>query len=282
LDEFPTITSCIHLAGLKAVGESISHPLRYYDTNVTGTLTVLGALKTYGIYKFVFSSSATVYGEPERLPLVESARLRATNAYGRSKLFTEGILRDVQISDPAWQMIILRYFNPVGAHPSGTIGEDPRGIPSNLMPYLTQVCVGRRDAVPIFGDDYDTLDGTCVRDYIHVVDLARGHVAALQKLYNPEPVGCRSINLGTGQGVSVLELIEGMRDATGTTVPSHRAMRRKGDIASMYADVSLAESFLGWTATLGVKDMCQDAWRWQSNNPLGYTTADKRMEGLCP
>jgi UDP-glucose 4-epimerase len=274
LDEFPQITSCIHFAGLKAVGESVTDPLSYYDTNVIGTINLLKILQTRGIHKFVFSSSATVYGEPEMLPLVENARLQATNPYGRTKLVIEEILRDLHASDSTWQVLLLRYFNPIGAHSSGEIGEDPQGIPGNLMPYIAQVCVGRRDKVSVFGDDYPTRDGTGVRDYIHVVDLAKGHVAALQKLYDSENIGCRAINLGTGRGISVLELIQGMRVATGTAVPYDMVMRRPGDVAVVYADVTLAESFLGWTARRGITDMCSDTWRWQSQNPCGYRSTD--------
>jgi len=270
LDEFPDITSCVHFAGLKAVGESVSKPLSYYDCNIGGTVNLLELLSDRGIKKFVFSSSATVYGEPEMLPLIETARLQATNPYGRTKLFIEEILRDCHASDPEWSTLILRYFNPIGAHPSGKIGEDPQGIPNNLMPYIAQVCVGRRDKLSVFGNDYDTPDGTGVRDYIHVVDLAKGHVAALDKLYATPDLGCRAVNLGTGQGVSVLELVDGMGKATGKPVPYEFAPRRPGDVATVYADPTLAKDLLGWTAELGVDAMCEDTWRWQSNNPYGY------------
>jgi UDP-glucose 4-epimerase len=274
LDEFKDIDSCVHFAGLKAVGESVSKPLAYYDCNVGGTVSLLEELGARGIKKFVFSSSATVYGEPEMLPLKELARLQATNPYGRTKLFIEEILRDVHASDADWDILILRYFNPIGAHPSGRIGEDPQGIPNNLMPFIAQVCVGRREKLSVFGNDYETKDGTGVRDYIHVVDLAKGHVAALDKLYGGEPVGCEAINLGTGQGVSVLELVEGMGKATGKPVPYVIAPRRPGDVAEVYADPTLAESFLKWKATLGVAEMCRDTWNWQSNNPYGYQIKD--------
>ena len=237
------------------------------------------------VTKFVFSSSATVYGEPEMLPLTESARLSATNPYGRTKLFIEEILRDLHASDHAWQTLILRYFNPIGAHPSGLMGEDPQGIPNNLMPYIAQVCVGRRDKLSVFGNDYDTPDGTGVRDYIHVVDLAKGHVAALDKLYQAddaveggEPIGCRAVNLGTGRGVSVLELVEGMGRATGKPVPYEIGPRRPGDVATVYADPSTAESLLGWKAELGVDEMCEDTWRWQSNNPYGYQVEEELVQ----
>jgi|UPI000581A2FA UDP-glucose 4-epimerase len=269
LDEFPNISSCIHFAGLKAVGESVSKPLMYYDCNVGGTVQLLEQLNNKGIKNFVFSSSATVYGEPEMLPLVETARLQATNPYGRTKLFIEEILRDCHASDDSWNTLILRYFNPIGAHPSGKIGEDPQGIPNNLMPFVAQVCVGRREKLSVFGDDYDTPDGTGVRDYIHVVDLAKGHVAALEKLYSDQ-VGCRAVNLGTGQGVSVLELVKGMGKATGKAVPYEISPRRPGDVATVYADASLAQELLGWKAELGVDAMCEDTWRWQSTNPNGY------------
>lgn len=246
LKEFPDISSCIHFAGLKAVGESVAKPLEYYDCNIGGTANLLQILTDHQVKKFVFSSSATVYGDPEQLPVTESARLSATNPYGRTKLFIEEILRDCHASDDSWQTLILRYFNPIGAHPSGKIGEDPQGIPNNLMPFIAQVCVGRRDKLSVFGDDYDTPDGTGVRDYIHVVDLARGHVAALDRLYQTggEPVGCQAVNLGTGQGVSVLELVQGMSEATGKPVPYEIAPRRPGDVASVYADPGLAKSLL--------------------------------------
>ena len=210
LDEFPDISSCVHFAGLKAVGESVSKPLEYYDCNVGGTTALLEVLQRRNVNNFVFSSSATVYGDPEELPLRETARLQAMSPYGRTKLFIEEILRDCYASDPSWNILILRYFNPIGAHPSGKIGEDPQGIPNNLMPFISQVCVGRREKLSVFGDDYETPDGTGVRDYIHVVDLAKGHVAALDKLYGDSELGCEAVNLGTGQGVSVLELVEGM------------------------------------------------------------------------
>jgi UDP-glucose 4-epimerase len=270
LDEFPDISSCIHFAGLKAVGESVSEPLLYYDANIGGTVTLLQELSHRRIYNFVFSSSATVYGEPEMLPLVEHARLQATNPYGRTKLFIEEILRDLYASNSAWNTLILRYFNPIGAHPSGRIGEDPQGIPNNLMPFIAQVCVGRREKLSVFGNDYDTPDGTGVRDYIHVVDLAQGHVAALEALYANPTLGCQAVNLGTGQGLSVLELVEGMRTATGHPVPYMVVPRRPGDVAAVYADASLAERLLGWKATRGVEAMCADTWKWQSSNPNGY------------
>jgi len=270
LDEFPSIDSCIHFAGLKAVGESVSEPLMYYDTNIGGTTNLLQNLARRNIRNFVFSSSATVYGDPEKLPIDETSSLSATNPYGRTKLFVEEILRDCYAAEPSqWNILILRYFNPIGAHPSGRIGEDPQGIPNNLMPFVAQVCVGRREKLSVFGDDYDTPDGTGVRDYIHVVDLAKGHVAALDKL-TTEELGCEAINLGTGKGVSVLELVEGMAQATGKPVPYEISPRRPGDVASVYADPERAQKVLGWTAGLGIKEMCGDTWRWQSTNPFGY------------
>lgn len=247
----------------------MAEPLRYYDCNVGGTVKLLHELKARGIHRFAFSSSATVYGEPEMLPLVETACLTATNPYGRTKLFIEEILRDCHAAEDKWNTLILRYFNPIGAHPSGRLGEDPQGIPNNLMPFIAQVCVGRREKMSVFGDDYDTPDGTGVRDYIHVVDLARGHVAALDALYT-KSIGCEAVNLGTGRGVSVLELVQGMREATNTPVPYVVAPRRPGDVAAVYADASLAQTLLGWKAQLDVKAMCEDTWRWQSTNPLGY------------
>eukprot|EP00934_Nitzschia_sp_Nitz4_P002709 Nitzschia sp. Nitz4//scaffold43_size134323//16482//18362//NITZ4_003279-RA/size134323-augustus-gene-0.85-mRNA-1//1//CDS//3329551888//2699//frame0 len=269
LDEFPEIDSCIHFAGLKAVGESVSHPLNYYDTNVAGTIHLLRALVSRNIKRFVFSSSATVYGDPESLPLQEMAQLRPTNPYGHSKVVVENILQDLFASDENMNILILRYFNPVGAHPSGKIGEDPQGTPNNLMPYISQVCVGRRMKLSIFGDDYDTPDGTGVRDYIHVVDLAKGHVSALNTLYSSR-LGCEIVNLGTGIGVSVLDLLRAMERATGKHIPFQMTSRRPGDVAAVYADPHKAEQLLGWKATLGVDDMCRDAWKWQSRNPWGY------------
>jgi len=270
LDEFPAIDSCIHFAGLKAVGESVANPLMYYDCNIGGTTNLLQNLSTRKIKNFVFSSSATVYGDPEKLPITEDSKLSATNPYGRTKLFVEEILRDCHASNPElWNILILRYFNPIGAHPSGRIGEDPQGIPNNLMPFVAQVCVGRREKLSVFGDDYDTPDGTGVRDYIHVVDLAKGHVAALEKLYSND-LGCEAVNLGTGMGVSVIELVEGMVQATGKPVPYEISPRRPGDVAAVWADPERAKSLLGWNADLGIKEMCEDTWRWQSTNPMGY------------
>lgn len=281
LDEFPSIDSCIHFAGLKAVGESVSNPLMYYDCNIGGTTNLLQHLNSRRpkpIRNFVFSSSATVYGDPEILPIDEQSPLSATNPYGRTKLFIEEILRDCYASaNDEWNILILRYFNPIGAHPSGRIGEDPQGIPNNLMPFVAQVCVGRREKLSIFGDDYDTPDGTGVRDYIHVVDLAKGHVAALDKLY-AEELGCEAVNLGTGAGVSVLELVGGMAEATGKPVPYEMAPRRPGDVATVFADPKRAEEMLGWKASLGIKEMCEDTWRWQSTNPFGYQEQEEIVQ----
>jgi UDP-glucose 4-epimerase len=232
----------------------------------------------------VFSSSATVYGDPEKLPITEDQRLQATNPYGRTKLFIEEILRDLHHSNPDWSILILRYFNPIGAHPSGKIGEDPMGIPNNLMPFVAQVCVGRRDCLSVFGNDYATKDGTGVRDYIHVVDLAEGHVAAVDRMMearadNGKSVGCVPVNLGTGDGISVLELVEAMRKASGKEIPIKMADRRPGDVAALYTDPSFANRFLKWKATRGVKEMCEDTWRWQSRNPFGFRKAPDSASG---
>jgi UDP-glucose 4-epimerase len=262
------IDGVIHFAGLKAVGESVAQPLRYFDNNVGSTLALLQAMDRANVRRIVFSSSATVYGDPEQVPITESSRLQVTNPYGRTKLMCEDILRDLLVSDPRWQVAILRYFNPVGAHISGTIGEHPNGIPNNLMPFITQVAVGQRDFLSIFGQDYPTPDGTGVRDYIHVVDLAQGHLAALNYLQNQQ--ASITVNLGTGRGVSVKELAETFARVTGVPVPYRFVDRRPGDVAACYADTRLAQEALGWQAQLGVERMCQDAWRWQSNNPKGY------------
>jgi UDP-glucose 4-epimerase len=270
LAEFPAVSSCVHFAGLKAVGESQALPLSYYDVNVAGTLALLGALKQANVKNFVFSSSATVYGDPDALPISESAPLRATNPYGRTKLFVEEILRDAHAADPGfWNVLVLRYFNPIGAHPSGELGEDPAGVPNNLMPFVAQVCVGRRGKLAVFGDDYATPDGTGVRDYSHVVDLARGHAKALEKLAS-DRVGCEAVNLGTGKGYSVLDLVRGMEAATGRPVPYEIAGRRPGDIAECYASAGKAEEMLGWRAEKGLREMCEDTWRWQESHPNGF------------
>ena len=263
-----TIGGVIHFAGLKAVGESVAQPLRYFDNNLGSTLALLQAMDRAGVRRIVFSSSATVYGDPETVPITEASRLQVTNPYGRTKLICEDMLRDLQASDARWQVAILRYFNPVGAHESGLIGEHPNGIPNNLMPFITQVAVGKREFLSIFGQDYPTPDGTGVRDYIHVVDLAQGHLAALRYLQARQQ--SITVNLGTGRGVSVKELADTFARVNGVPVPYKFADRRPGDVAACYADTRLAERELGWTARLGVERMCQDAWRWQSGNPDGY------------
>ncbi|RMG38756.1 MAG: UDP-glucose 4-epimerase GalE [Gammaproteobacteria bacterium] len=266
------VDAVIHFAGLKAVGESVEKPLAYYDNNVGGTVALLETMADKGIKRIVFSSSATVYGDPASLPIREDFPLSATNPYGRSKLFIEEILRDLHRADPAWDIAILRYFNPVGAHPSGRIGEDPAGIPNNLMPYIAQVAVGTLAELSVFGDDYPTPDGTGVRDYIHVVDLARGHLAALARLQ--ERPGCVTYNLGTGSGYSVLEMVKAFERASGRKVPYRIVGRRPGDIAACYADPTLAREELGWQAEYGLQQMCEDAWRWQEANPGGYEEQD--------
>ena len=261
----------IHFAGLKAVGESVAEPLAYYDNNVGGTLALCQAMRGHGVRTLVFSSSATVYGNPEQLPLTEDARLSVTNPYGRSKLMVEDALRDLAAAEPEWHIALLRYFNPIGAHESGLIGEDPRGIPNNLLPYVAQVAVGKLDKLRVFGADYDTPDGTGVRDYIHVCDLALGHVAALRHLADNR--GLATVNLGTGQGYSVLQVIRAFEQVSGRPVAYEVAPRRGGDIAACYADPSRAEKLLGWRARFGIERMCADAWRWQSANPDGYSQA---------
>ena len=255
------IDAVIHFAGLKAVGESVAQPLRYYDNNVSGSVALFEVMAEAGVRTLVFSSSATVYGDPHAVPIREDFPLSATNAYGRSKLMIEEILRDTARSDDAWRIALLRYFNPVGAHTSGLIGEDPNGIPNNLMPYISQVAVGQREELSVFGGDYPTVDGTGVRDYIHVVDLARGHLAALNALAkNP---GVLTVNLGTGQGYSVLQVVEAFARASARPVPYRIVDRRPGDIAACYADPTLARELLGWQAERGLDAMCADAWRWQ-------------------
>ena len=258
----------IHFAGLKAVGESVAKPLLYYRNNVEGSIALFEAMTEAGVKTLVFSSSATVYGDPQSVPIREDAPLSATNPYGRSKLMIEDILRDVAQADPGWKIALLRYFNPVGAHASGRIGEDPNGIPNNLMPYVAQVAVGKLACLSVFGNDYPTPDGTGVRDYIHVVDLAKGHLAALAALARQG--GLLTVNLGTGRGYSVLEMVKAFEQASGRPVPYRIAPRRAGDIATCYADPSLAASLFGWRAEKGLQDMCADAWRWQSGNPDGY------------
>ena len=263
------IDAVIHFAGLKAVGESVEQPIRYYDNNISGTVILCEMMAKHNCKSIIFSSSATVYGDPHTTPILENFPTFATNPYGRSKLFIEEILRDIYLSDNEWKVVLLRYFNPVGAHESGTIGEDPNGIPNNLMPFIAQTAVGKRDYLSVFGDDYDTSDGTGVRDYIHVVDLANGHVNALDKLVNFSEV--MTINLGTGKGYSVLEMVKAFKKASGKEVPYKIAPRRAGDIATCFADPSYAKEVLGWEAKRGIDEMCEDSWRWQSQNPNGYS-----------
>ncbi len=262
------IEAVIHFAGLKAVGESVQKPIEYYNNNLISTISLLEVMREFDCKRLVFSSSATVYGAATEVPLTEDMPLGATNPYGRTKYFIEEILRDVYVSDDSWSIVLLRYFNPIGAHISGTIGEDPKGIPNNLMPYIAQVAVGRLEKLHVFGDDYPTADGTGVRDYIHVVDLAGGHVKAVD--WTGKNNGCEAINLGTGNGISVLELRDAFQKASGADVPYVVDPRRPGDLAEVYADASKAEKLLGWKAVKNVDDMCQDSWRWQSNNPNGY------------
>jgi UDP-glucose 4-epimerase len=262
------IDSVIHFAGLKAVGESVEQPLKYYDNNVNGTVVLCEVMKKNNCKSIVFSSSATVYGDPHTTPIKENFPLSATNPYGRSKLMVEEILRDLYISNNNWKVVLLRYFNPVGAHKSGTIGEDPNGIPNNLMPFIAQTAVGKRACLSVFGDDYDTHDGTGVRDYIHVVDLAEGHVKALDKIENFTEV--MTINLGTGTGYSVKDMVKAFEKVSGKEVPFCIAPRRAGDIAKCYADPSYAKKILGWEAKQNIEEMCEDSWRWQSQNPNGY------------
>jgi len=264
----------VHFAGLKAVGESVELPLAYYDNNVVGTLRLLEAMHSCDVKTLVFSSSATVYGNPQKLPLTENHPLSATNPYGRTKLVIEEMLRDLYASDRNWRIGILRYFNPVGAHESGLIGEDPRGVPNNLLPFVAQVAVGRRDFLNVWGNDYDTPDGTGVRDYIHVVDLALGHLCALEALHKSRENSqgqCLEINLGTGTGYSVLDMVKAFESASGKSVPYKIQPRRPGDVAACYSDPTMAREVLGWSATRGLQAMCADAWRWQSTNPTGYS-----------
>jgi UDP-glucose 4-epimerase len=258
----------IHFAGLKAVGESTQIPLRYYHNNVTGTLNLCEVMKEFGVRTIVFSSSATVYGNPHKVPITEDFPLSTTNPYGRTKLMIEEILRDLRAAEPEWQIALLRYFNPVGAHGSGQIGEDPNDIPNNLFPYIAQVAVGKLKELPVFGNDYATPDGTGVRDYIHVVDLSRGHLQALEKLRSKP--GLVTYNLGTGRGYSVLEAVAAFSKACGKPIPYKIVGRRPGDVASCYADPSLARRDLGWESAKGLEEMCADTWRWQRNNPSGY------------
>src|SRR5690606_30760827 len=262
------IEAVIHLAGLKAVGESVAMPLYYYHHNLVSTINLCEVMNNHNVKNLVFSSSATVYGTPDEVPIPETARLQATSPYGRTKLMIEEILRDMYVADPEWSISLLRYFNPIGAHESGLIGEDPTGIPNNLMPYITQVAVGKRRELQVFGNDYPTKDGTGVRDYIHVVDLAKGHVAALEKVMHS--TGIDAYNLGTGHGYSVLELVTAFEKASGVKIPYKIVERRPGDIAICYADVEKARTHLNWQAEKGIEEMCNDAWRWQRKNPDGY------------
>ncbi len=267
--ETENIESCIHFAGLKAVGESVAKPWEYYNNNITGTLTLVDEMRKHGCKNIIFSSSATVYGDPAIIPITEECpKGTCTNPYGWSKSMLEQILSDMQKADPEWNVILLRYFNPIGAHKSGTMGENPNGIPNNLMPYITQVAVGKLKELGVFGNDYDTPDGTGVRDYIHVVDLARGHVKALNKI--KENTGLNIYNLGTGTGYSVLDIVKNFEDATGVKIPYSIKPRRPGDIATCYSDAAKAKEELGWVAEYGIKEMCADSWRWQKNNPNGY------------
>ena len=263
-----SIDSVIHFAGFKAVGESVAKPLEYYHNNLTSTFVLLELMRKYGVKSFVFSSSATVYGDAKIIPITEEAPLSAANPYGRTKLMLEEILRDLYSADNSWNIALLRYFNPVGAHESGTIGEDPYGIPNNLMPFITKVAIRELKELSVFGDDYNTPDGTGVRDYIHVVDLAKGHLKALEKLKtNP---GLVTYNLGTGKGYSVLDIVKAFSEASGREIPYKITARRPGDVAIYYSDPSKANEELGWKAEKGIKEMCEDSWRWQSQNPKGY------------
>ncbi|MDR3319034.1 MAG: UDP-glucose 4-epimerase GalE [Clostridiales bacterium] len=261
------IDAAVHFAGLKAVGESVAIPLKYYENNLISTLKLLEVMAEVGCKKFVFSSSATVYGSPERLPITEDCALRTTNPYGATKLMIENILTDLHFADPAWDIALLRYFNPVGAHESGLIGEDPQGIPNNLVPYIARVAAGTLECLSVYGDDYGTPDGTGKRDYIHITDLARGHVAAIRKL---DGLGCEAINLGTGESYSVLEVVRAYEKACGHEIARKIVGRRGGDIAECYADASKAAGLLGWKAEKGLDEMCRDTFRWQSKNPCGF------------
>uniref|UniRef100_A0A7N0RBI3 UDP-glucose 4-epimerase n=1 Tax=Kalanchoe fedtschenkoi TaxID=63787 RepID=A0A7N0RBI3_KALFE len=260
----------IHFAGLKAVGESVADPFRYFDNNLIGTLNLYDVMRRHNCKKMVFSSSATVYGQPDKIPCVEDFKLVALNPYGRTKLFLEEIARDIQRAEPEWKIILLRYFNPIGAHESGKIGEDPKGIPNNLMPYIHQVAVGRLPALNVYGHDYPTKDGSAIRDYIHVMDLADGHIAALRKLLTTKDIGCVAYNLGTGRGTSVLEMVAAFEKASGKKIPIKLCPRRPGDATAVYASTEKAEKELGWKAKYGIEEMCRDQWKWASSNPWGY------------
>jgi len=264
-----SIDAVIHFAGLKAVGESVQKPWEYYENNIAGTLTLVDVMRKHNVKNIIFSSSATVYGNPAFIPITEECpKGECTNPYGWTKSMLEQILSDIQKADPQWNVILLRYFNPIGAHKSGTMGENPNGIPNNLMPYITQVAVGKLKELGVYGNDYDTPDGTGVRDYIHVVDLAKGHVKALGKI--KENAGLKTYNLGTGVGYSVLDIVNNFEEATGVKIPYVIKERRAGDIASCYADASLAKEELGWETAYRIREMCEDSWRWQKNNPNGY------------
>ncbi len=267
--ETENIDSCIHFAGLKAVGESVSKPLEYYSNNISGSLVLFDEMRNHNVKNIIFSSSATVYGDPAFVPITEECPMgEITNPYGRTKAMLEQILTDIQKADPEWNVILLRYFNPIGAHKSGKIGENPNGIPNNLMPYITQVAVGKLKCLGVFGDDYDTPDGTCIRDYIHVCDLADGHVKAVEKLKcNP---GIEIYNLGTGKGSSVLDVVKTFEKASGVKIPYEMKPRRAGDVPVNYCDATKAEKELGWKAKRDLFDMCEDSWRWQKSNPNGY------------
>ena len=267
--EKESIDSCIHFAGLKAVGESVQKPWEYYENNIAGTLTLVDVMRKHGVKNIIFSSSATVYGDPAFVPITEECpKGQCTNPYGWTKSMLEQILMDIQKADPEWNVVLLRYFNPIGAHKSGMIGENPNGIPNNLMPYITQVAVGKLKELGVFGNDYDTPDGTGVRDYIHVVDLAKGHVKALKKI--EEKAGLKVYNLGPGIGYSVLDIVKNFEEATGVKIPYVIKDRRAGDIATCYSSAEKAEKELGWKAEFGIKEMCADSWKWKSNNPNGY------------
>ena len=267
--EKESIDSCIHFAGLKAVGESVQKPWEYYENNIAGPLTLVDVMRKHGVKNIIFSSSATVFGDPAFVPITEECpKGQCTNPYGWTKSMLEQILMDIQKADPEWNVVLLRYFNPIGAHKSGMIGENPNGIPNNLMPYITQVAVGKLKELGVFGNDYDTPDGTGVRDYIHVVDLAKGHVKALKKI--EEKAGLKVYNLGTGIGYSVLDIVKNFEEATGVKIPYVIKDRRAGDIATCYSSAEKAEKELGWKAEFGIKEMCADSWKWQSNNPNGY------------
>ncbi|PKA61645.1 Bifunctional UDP-glucose 4-epimerase and UDP-xylose 4-epimerase 1 [Apostasia shenzhenica] len=270
LNNFPWFDAVIHFAGLKAVGESVAKPHLYYNNNLIGTLNLYEFMAKYGCKKMVFSSSATVYGQPEKIPCVEDFELKAMNPYGRTKLFLEEIARDIRKADSEWRIILLRYFNPVGAHESGHIGEDPKGIPNNLMPFIQQVAVGRLPELNVYGFDYPTKDGSAIRDYIHVIDLADGHLAALKKLFASEDIGCVAYNLGTGRGTSVLEMVAAFEKASGKKIPLKLCPRRPGDATAVYASTEKAEKELGWKSKYGVEEMCRDQWNWANKNPYGY------------